>query len=181
MRHMRQMMRRNLTMRLGRCKKPVTMSKSIKEQELGSKTSGGPVQATRRSLRSKGDGMTALERAEKMVHIKNLEEEGFVKMRTRQFGASLNKLTMTSDEYKNAVMKAKEHIMAGDIFQIVVSQRFERQTYANPFEVYRALRILNPMYGATGCVLVASSPEILTRVRKGKIINRPLAGTVRRG
>jgi anthranilate synthase component I len=51
---------------------------------------------------------------------------------------------MTSDEYKNAVMKAKEHIMAGDIFQIVLSQRFERRMYANPFEVYRALRIVNP-------------------------------------
>lgn len=69
---------------------------------------------------------------------------GFVKLHTRQFGAPLNKSTMTSDEYKNAVMQAKEHIMAGDIFQIVLSQRFERRTYANPFEVYRALRIVNP-------------------------------------
>jgi anthranilate/para-aminobenzoate synthase component I len=69
---------------------------------------------------------------------------GFVKLGTRHFGAPLNKSTMTSDEYKNAVMKAKEHIMAGDIFQIVLSQRFERRTYANPFEVYRALRIVNP-------------------------------------
>ena len=67
-----------------------------------------------------------------------------MKLHTRQFGAPLNKSTMTSDEYKNAVMKAKEHIMAGDIFQIVLSQRFERRTYANPFEVYRALRIVNP-------------------------------------
>ncbi|KAF8683620.1 hypothetical protein HU200_044543 [Digitaria exilis] len=111
---------------------------------------------------------------------------GFVKLHTRQFGTPLNKSTMTSDEYKNAVMQAKEHIMAGDIFQIVLSQRFERRTYANPFEVYRALRIVNPSpymayVQARGCVLVASSPEILTRVSKGKIINRPLAGTVRRG
>jgi anthranilate synthase component 1 len=69
---------------------------------------------------------------------------GFVKLHTRQFGAPLNKSTMTSDEYKHVVMQAKEHIMAGDIFQIVLSQRFERRTYANPFEVYRALRIVNP-------------------------------------
>lgn len=69
---------------------------------------------------------------------------GFVKLGTRQFGEPLNKSTMTSDEYKNAVLTAKEHIMAGDIFQIVLSQRFERRTYANPFEVYRALRIVNP-------------------------------------
>lgn len=69
---------------------------------------------------------------------------GFVKLHTRQFGTPLNKSTMTSDEYKSAVMQAKEHILAGNIFQIVLSQRFERRTYATPFEVYRALRIVNP-------------------------------------
>lgn len=51
---------------------------------------------------------------------------------------------MTSDAYKAAVQKAKEHIEAGDIFQIVLSQRFERRTFADPFEVYRALRVVNP-------------------------------------
>jgi len=51
---------------------------------------------------------------------------------------------MTSEEYKKAVLLAKEHILAGDIFQIVLSQRFERRTFADPFEVYRALRIVNP-------------------------------------
>lgn len=51
---------------------------------------------------------------------------------------------MTSEEYKDAVLQAKEHILAGDIFQIVLSQRFERRTFADPFEVYRALRIVNP-------------------------------------
>lgn len=51
---------------------------------------------------------------------------------------------MTKEEYKKAVLQAKEHILAGDIFQIVLSQRFERRTFADPFEVYRALRIVNP-------------------------------------
>lgn len=51
---------------------------------------------------------------------------------------------MTSEAYKKAVSQAKEHILAGDIFQIVLSQRFERRTFADPFEVYRALRIVNP-------------------------------------
>lgn len=51
---------------------------------------------------------------------------------------------MTGEEYQKAVIKAKEHIVAGDIFQIVLSQRFERRTFADPFEVYRALRIVNP-------------------------------------
>jgi hypothetical protein len=67
-----------------------------------------------------------------------------VKLHTKQFGTALTKSTMTSDEYKNAVLQAKEHILAGNIFQIVLSQRFERRTYATPFEVYRALRIVNP-------------------------------------
>nr|CAB3501325.1 unnamed protein product [Digitaria exilis] len=134
------------------------------------------------------DGRSRLNLLLSKVHNSNVPtlSPGFVKLHTRQFGTPLNKSTMTSDEYKNDVMQAKEHIMAGDIFQIVLSQRFERRTYANPFEVYRALRIVNPSpymayVQARGCVLVASSPEILTRVSKGKIINRPLAGTVRRG
>ncbi|XP_010504458.1 PREDICTED: anthranilate synthase alpha subunit 1, chloroplastic-like isoform X1 [Camelina sativa] len=111
---------------------------------------------------------------------------GSVDLHTNQFGTPLEKSSMTSDEYKNAVLEAKEHILAGDIFQIVLSQRFERRTFAHPFEVYRALRIVNPSPSmcylqARGCILVASSPEILTRVKKNKIVNRPLAGTARRG
>ena len=51
---------------------------------------------------------------------------------------------MTTDAYKEAVLRAKEHILSGDIFQIVLSQRFERRTFADPFEIYRALRIVNP-------------------------------------
>ncbi|XP_016471994.2 anthranilate synthase alpha subunit 1, chloroplastic [Nicotiana tabacum] len=111
---------------------------------------------------------------------------GSVDFCTHTFGPSLTKGNMTSEEYKNAVLQAKEHIAAGDIFQIVLSQRFERRTFADPFEVYRALRIVNPSpymtyIQARGCILVASSPEILTRVKKRRIVNRPLAGTSRRG
>ncbi|XP_043699096.1 anthranilate synthase alpha subunit 2, chloroplastic-like isoform X4 [Telopea speciosissima] len=111
---------------------------------------------------------------------------GTVKLKTHLFGSSLKMSTMTSEAYKKAVLQAKEHILSGDIFQIVLSQRFERRTFADPFEVYRALRVVNPSpymtyIQARGCILVASSPEILTRVKKGKITNRPLAGTVKRG
>lgn len=69
---------------------------------------------------------------------------GSIKLHTSLFGTSLKKSTMTSEDYQKAVLKAKEHILAGDIFQIVLSQRFERRTFADPFEVYRALRIVNP-------------------------------------
>lgn len=69
---------------------------------------------------------------------------GSIELHTRLFGSKLEESNMSSDEYKNAVLQAKEHILAGDIFQIVLSQRFERRTFADPFEVYRALRIVNP-------------------------------------
>ncbi|KAL0418968.1 UNVERIFIED_CONTAM: Anthranilate synthase alpha subunit, chloroplastic [Sesamum radiatum] len=134
------------------------------------------------------DGMNRLEALVSRVHdiVPPRLAAGSIKLYTSLFGPSLSKSTMTSEEYQKAVMQAKEHILAGDIFQIVLSQRFERRTFADPFEVYRALRIVNPSpymtyLQARGCILVASSPEILTRVKKGKIVNRPLAGTVRRG
>lgn len=134
------------------------------------------------------DGTERLESLLSRVHdiVTPKLASGSIKLQTRLFGCSLEKSNMTSEEYKKAVLLAKEHILAGDIFQIVLSQRFERRTFADPFEVYRALRIVNPSpymayLQARGCILVASSPEILTRVKKGKITNRPLAGTVRRG
>lgn len=69
---------------------------------------------------------------------------GSIKLHTSAFGPPLKMSSMTSEAYKEAVMLAKEHILSGDIFQIVLSQRFERRTFADPFEVYRALRIVNP-------------------------------------
>ncbi len=76
----------------------------------------------------------------------------------------------TRDQHRAMVERAKEYIRAGDIFQVVLGQRFERTSTADPFDVYRALRAVNPspymvyMQGE-GCILVASSPEILCRVR----------------
>ncbi|EPS68997.1 anthranilate synthase alpha 1, partial [Genlisea aurea] len=105
---------------------------------------------------------------------------------TQDVGHSLNKANMTNEEYMRVVVQAKQHIVAGDIFQIVLSQRFERRTFADPFQVYRALRVVNPSpymayLQARGCILVSSSPEILTRVTNNNVVNRPLAGTARRG
>ncbi|KAK9734717.1 hypothetical protein RND81_04G158800 [Saponaria officinalis] len=134
------------------------------------------------------DGMKRLDSLLSRVHDIDTPKllSGSIKLQTNLFGNALKVSSMTSEEYKNAVLQAKEHILAGDIFQIVLSQRFQRRTFADPFEVYRALRIVNPSpymayLQARGCILVASSPEILTRVKKGKVTNRPLAGTVRRG
>jgi len=89
-------------------------------------------------------------------------------------------------EYMAMVEKAKEYIKAGDIFQVVLSQRFSTPFTLPPFALYRALRRLNPSpflfhldFG--GFALVGSSPEILVRVRNGDVTIRPIAGTARRG
>jgi anthranilate synthase component 1 len=92
----------------------------------------------------------------------------------------------TREAFQEVVLNTKEYIAAGDAFQVVLSQRFERRTPADPFDVYRALRIVNPSpymiyLQAEGSILIASSPEILCRTHDGLVTNRPLAGTRRRG
>ncbi len=89
-------------------------------------------------------------------------------------------------EFEAAVDRCKAYIAAGDAFQIVISQRFERHTVADPFEIYRALRVVNPSpymiyLQAADSILVGASPEILCRTRGDIVTNRPLAGTRRRG
>jgi anthranilate synthase component I len=93
---------------------------------------------------------------------------------------------LTREAHEAMVAQAQEYIIAGDIFQVVLGQRFERRSQADPFDVYRAMRIVNPSpymgYLQTqGAILIASSPEILCRVHGGVVTNRPLAGTRRRG
>ena len=90
------------------------------------------------------------------------------------------------DDYLRAVTAAKERIAAGDIFQVVLAQRFEVELPASPFDVYRALRVVNPspyMYflKMPDTFIVGSSPEMLVKVRNGEISYRPIAGTRPRG
>ncbi len=92
----------------------------------------------------------------------------------------------TKPAFENAVLAAKEYIKSGDIFQVVLSQRLEATTSARPFDIYRALRVVNPSpfmfyLSSPECILIGSSPEIMCRVQEGIITNRPLAGTRRRG
>ena len=93
----------------------------------------------------------------------------------------------TEEKFMEAIAKTKEHILSGDVFQLVLSQRFERKTHADPFEVYRALRVVNPSpymayLQSRESIIVSSSPEILCRVEENRrVTNRPLAGTRRRG
>ena len=88
--------------------------------------------------------------------------------------------------YQQAVEVAKEHIVAGDIFQVVLAQRFDFTLDADPFDVYRVLRQVNPspyMYFVRGpeVTVVGSSPEPMVKVVDGTVISRPIAGTRRRG
>ncbi len=94
--------------------------------------------------------------------------------------------SFTREQYEAIVERAKEYIRAGDIFQVVPSQRLSVPFRARPVDVYRALRALNPspyMYfldlGPTR--IVGSSPEILVRLKAGKVVVRPIAGTRPRG
>ncbi len=92
----------------------------------------------------------------------------------------------TKPEYLRAVEKAKDYIFAGDILQVVPSQRFSVPTSARPFDIYRVLRMINPSpylgYLRFGdLTLIASSPEPLIKVYDGHVITRPIAGTRPRG
>jgi anthranilate synthase component I len=92
----------------------------------------------------------------------------------------------TKEEFCSMVEKAKEYIKTGDIFQVVLSQRFEQETEADPFDVYRLLRSMNPSpymyyYKSRDTYIVGASPELLVKVDNGCIENRPIAGTRPRG
>ncbi|MEO2044988.1 MAG: anthranilate synthase component I [Pirellulales bacterium] len=96
------------------------------------------------------------------------------------------KSNFTKDQFEDVVHQCVEYIRAGDIFQVVVSQRLEVPLKSTPFELYRTLRVVNPspfmFYLRTPDVtLVGSSPEILVRVVDKLVTVRPLAGTRRRG
>jgi anthranilate synthase component 1 len=109
-------------------------------------------------------------------------------MREEHVGAiAANAVSNTSPaEYGAMVAAAKEYIAAGDIFQVVLSQRFETPFDLSPFSLYRALRRVNPapflyFLDLDGLAIAGSSPEILVRVRDGCVTIRPIAGTRPRG
>jgi anthranilate synthase component 1 len=88
--------------------------------------------------------------------------------------------------YGDAVEVAREHILAGDIFQVVLAQRYDLDLDADPFDVYRVLRQVNPspymyFFRHPTVTLVGSSPEPMVQLLDGKVISRPIAGTRRRG
>ncbi len=94
--------------------------------------------------------------------------------------------TLDEEGFMRAVERAKEHIAAGDIFQVVLSRRLETALRATPFQIYRALRTINPspylFFLRLGrLTIVGSSPEVLVRLEDGNVELRPIAGTRPRG
>ncbi|XHR99797.1 anthranilate synthase component I [Sphingomonas sp. DBB INV C78] len=91
-----------------------------------------------------------------------------------------------AERYRDMVLKAKDYIAAGDIFQVVLAQRFSLPFPLPPFDLYRSLRRINPspflyFLDMPGFAIIGSSPEILVRARDGEVTIRPIAGTRPRG
>jgi anthranilate synthase component 1 len=112
------------------------------------------------------------------LELRDIDAEGPVRLTPRS--------NFTREAYEQVVRHCQEYIKAGDIFQVVPSQRFVLETSAPPFDIYRVLRVVNPspfLFYLTFDTfsLIGSSPEILVRVEEGLVTIRPLAGTRRRG
>lgn len=134
--------------------------------------------------------MEAVEKINRIVRKLKQGKGSRFKVQGSKKSAKAKGITLVSNftqpEYEQAVLKAKEYIKAGDIFQVVPSQRFETSIKADPFEIYRALRLINPspyMYflRCKDATIVGASPEVMVRLESGKIDLRPIAGTRRRG
>jgi anthranilate synthase component 1 len=105
---------------------------------------------------------------------------------THQKNNNKIKSNISKKQFKNCVKKAKKYIAKGDIFQVVLSQRFERKINKTPLEIYNHLRLSNPSpfmfyFNFSDFKILGSSPEILVRLRDNKVTIRPIAGTRPRG
>jgi len=140
------------------------------------------------NARIDGDPDAAYEQATRKIDsvIDQLRQPLEVSYEKRQAPKPEVTSNFTREGFENAVRACKEYIAAGDAIQIVLSQRFSTKVTADSFDVYRALRSLNPSpymyylaYGGTR--LIGSSPEILVTEERGNVICRPIAGTRPRG
>ena len=129
--------------------------------------------------------------ASQIEKIKNLKNLSFAtnKQKFNLFNKKIKrkvKSNITKKEFMRIVLKAKEYIKKGDIFQVVLSQRFETKLTKEPLEIYKKLRVQNPspfmfFFNYKDFQIIGSSPEILVRLRGKKITIRPIAGTRPRG
>ena len=137
---------------------------------------------------------------EKIINYENKYSEIYSEINYLSIQASLNKVNSISNinthikvksntsknKFLNMVNKAKKYIKIGDIFQVVLSQRFETKLIKKPLEIYKKLRVTNPspfmyFFNFEDFQIIGASPEILVRLRDNKITVRPIAGTRPRG
>jgi len=139
------------------------------------------------SLRAKYDAaVREIKRTKRRLEEPVAAEQPKKEAKTKKRSPLRVKSNFERGEYLDLVRKAKAYIRAGDIFQVVLSQRFSAKTQADPFEVYRELRVLNPSpypfyLQLNDVCIVGSSPEMLVKVQGRDVFYRPIAGTQPRG
>jgi len=139
------------------------------------------------TLRAKYDAaVREIQRTRKLLAEPVAEEAPKKRSKSGKAGKLKLSSNFAKPAYLAAVRKAKEYIRAGDIFQVVISQRFSAKTKAPPFEIYRQLRALNPSpylfyLQMNDVAVVGSSPEMLVKVQGRDVFYRPIAGTRWRG
>lgn len=124
-----------------------------------------------------------LKEYEKRFHNNEVNVNKIVEQKLRNVNLIAN---FKKETFLKAVEKVKEYIVAGDIFQGVISQRFETETEKNPFDIYRQLRMINPSpymfyIDFVDFKIIGSSPEVMVKKVKDEILVRPIAGTRPRG
>ncbi len=128
--------------------------------------------------------MKIQENLEELIFLSNLNI--FNKIEKKNESTIKVKSNTSKKKFKQNVIKAKEYIKKGDIFQVVLSQRFETKLSKKPLDIYKKLRITNPSpfmfyFNFKDFQIIGASPEILVRLRDNKITIRPIAGTRPRG
>ena len=138
--------------------------------------------------RAYADAQTRLDELQDALSTPRVGEEGVRSLEPLPPGSIADGMesNFKRQEFEDAVRKAREYIFAGDIFQVVLSQRFQKRVSVDPFDVYRCLRMLNPspylfFLEWDDTALLGSSPEIMVRVEDGLAMVHPIAGTRRRG
>jgi anthranilate synthase component 1 len=120
-----------------------------------------------------------------MIDLINTPLRPLRRSRHKEVGNDLRS-NMTAGSFTSVVQRAKEYIMSGDAIQVVLSQRFEKENDADPVDLYRALRFINPSpylfyLKLEDFILIGSSPEVMVRMEEKQIELRPIAGTRPRG